>query len=64
MITEGFGGQGRALYSFFPRLKDLQNGANRDPGHGKFNPQKLWITQWTTALELSQSPMEWGSQSN
>lgn len=33
MITESFGGQGRALYSFFFRVKDLKKSTKRDLHH-------------------------------
>jgi hypothetical protein len=57
-------GQGRALYSFFQGVKDLQNFEKRDPDHTKINPQKLWITQWTTRLQHSPTPMVRGLRLN
>jgi hypothetical protein len=49
---------------FFLQVKPKKTRHARPRASARDNPQKLWITQWTTALELSQSPMEWGSQSN
>jgi hypothetical protein len=49
---------------FFLQVKSKKTLHARPRASARDNPQKLWITQWTTAPELSQSPVEWGLQSN
>jgi hypothetical protein len=64
MGTEGLRVQGRALYSFFRRVKVLQNRQKHDPDHEKFNPQNLWISQWTITLQNSRCRVASGLQPN
>jgi hypothetical protein len=49
---------------FFLQVKLKISRHARPRASARDNPQKLWITQWTTSLEPAQSPVEWGSQSN
>jgi len=49
---------------FFLQVKLKITRHARARASARDNPQKLWITQWTTTRELPQSPVEWGLQSN
>ncbi|CAI8874018.1 hypothetical protein EMIT048CA2_280083 [Pseudomonas chlororaphis] len=49
---------------FFARVKSKRTRHARARASAWDNPQKLWITQWTTALQVAESRMGRGPQSN
>jgi hypothetical protein len=56
--------EGAPLYSFFRTGKVEKIRHARARASAWDNPQKLWITQWTTPPEVAVSPVERGLRSN